>query len=250
MVFESRFVIYFFTYLIHLHPEAILFFLLFSFGIIFLYLVNNKNVVWHRTLLQKILEKHEQNTYHSRVRSKIEKYRDLSRRPKVTYILLPLLFTLALAYILLNNMLFFAVVTSGSMEPVLKKDDLVLVQNIYVEPQQGKIIMFDAEQKLPVIHRIYSITPEGIKTKGDAAENPDSWTIQKKDIKGEVVLYNNKPIIIKNIGSYFNFDPSRRKDIKYSQTFQQTAKIITKLKKMGLTIFVICILFYLFNASK
>lgn len=250
MVLHSGVIIYFFIYLLHRHPAALLLFSFFLTAITIIYVINNKNVVWHRTLAHHLIKKHRQNLRRSRIKTTVEHYRTLATRPKLTHLTIPLIITLAAAYILLNNMLFFSVVTSNSMQPVLEKNDLVLIQNIYVEPQQGDIIMFDAHQRLPVIHRIHAITPEGIKTKGDAAENPDNWLIHTEDIRGEAVLYNNKPVVIKNIGAYFNFDTSRRTDIKYSQAFHQVSTALQRLKKMGLIIFIICILYYLIHSTR
>lgn len=68
----------------------------------------------------------------------------------------------------------FSQVTSGSMEPVIQAQDLVLIhqQESY---KPGDIIIYrrDADQHL-IIHRIQSIEGSIITTKGDANKNPDT----------------------------------------------------------------------------
>ncbi|NOR48164.1 MAG: hypothetical protein GQ533_09000, partial [Methanosarcinaceae archaeon] len=131
--------------------------------------------------------------------------------------------------------------------PVLETKDLVLMQNLKVDPQQGDIIMFETkEAPMPVIHRIYSIKGENIRTKGDNAELENPWIIRKDQIQGEAIIFQGKPIVVKSIGEYLLFDPNNVQITKYGSEIYQMSKIIKNIKNLGLTIFIICILLYIF----
>jgi signal peptidase I len=176
-------------------------------------------------------------------------YSELSRRPRVLPVLVPLIITGLTAYIILNKLVFFAIITTGSMSPALEVKDLVLMQNLKVDPQQGDIIMFETEEaNMPVIHRVYSASSSGIRTKGDASEFADGWTLKKDQIRGEAVLFQGKPMIVKNIGEYLLFDPANIKITQYGSEFYRISEIIKNVKQLGLTIFIICILLYIFTA--
>ncbi len=109
--------------------------------------------------------------------------------------------------------------------------------------------MFETKDaKMPVIHRVYSAGSTGIKTKGDAAEFVDGWTLKKDQIRGEAVLFQGKPIIVKNISEYLLFDPKEVRITKYGSEFYRISEIIKNVKQLGLTIFIICILLYIFTA--
>lgn len=77
-----------------------------------------------------------------------------------------------------------SVVLSGSMEPALSVNDLVIVreQQIY---EQNDIIVYQDGNSL-VIHRIISIDGDEIITQGDANNTADS-PIKVSDIKGKAM---------------------------------------------------------------
>lgn len=89
-----------------------------------------------------------------------------------------------------------AVILSGSMEPNLSIDDMIIVkeQNDY---KVGDIVVFQKDYTL-VVHRIISIEENEIITKGDANDTEDK-PITKENIKGEVV--NS----ISGVGKLVNF---------------------------------------------
>jgi hypothetical protein len=121
------------------------------------------------------------------------------------------------------------------------------MQNLKVDPQQGDIIMFEIkEEPIPIIHRIYSISGENIRTKGDAAELVDDKVIRKDQIQGKAIIFQGKPIVVKSIGEYLLFDPNNVRITKYGSEIYQISKIIKNIKNLGLTIFIICILLYIF----
>lgn len=77
-----------------------------------------------------------------------------------------------------------AVVLTGSMEPTIMQDDLILVaQQETYEPDD--IVVYQSGPMI-VCHRILSIEDETVTTQGDANNAPDA-PIRLETIKGEVV---------------------------------------------------------------
>lgn len=78
-----------------------------------------------------------------------------------------------------------AVVASGSMEPALSVDDLVLnhAQSSYTE---GDIITFRSGISLTT-HRIVDVTESGYSTRGDANNTADPDAVAPEDVVGRVV---------------------------------------------------------------
>ena len=78
-----------------------------------------------------------------------------------------------------------AVIVSGSMEPALSVDDLILnhIQSSYVE---GDIITFRSGNSLTT-HRIVAVTQEGYVTQGDANNAADLNVVSSNAIVGRVV---------------------------------------------------------------
>lgn len=81
--------------------------------------------------------------------------------------------------------LHMAVVLSGSMEPAISPNDLILVSE-REDYQVGDIVMYQTEG-LPVTHRIVSRTETGIVTQGDTNNTADG-EISQNQIIGKVVL--------------------------------------------------------------
>lgn len=80
-----------------------------------------------------------------------------------------------------------AVVVSGSMEPELRINDLVIVkaQQGY---ELGDVIMFyDSSAGAYVTHRIVSVSAEGFGTQGDANNAPDQYLVPTDAVVGKVV---------------------------------------------------------------
>jgi len=170
-------------------------------------------------------------------------------QPRLWKTLLPLAIAVAISYVLLNQMVFAAVVTSGSMELVLEKYDIVIAQKLYLTPETGDIIVLEVETvRLPVIHRIISVSRSGIKTKGDARVFEDGWTLDRDQIHGEILTYGGDPVVIKNIGRYILFDPAEKVTItsKYGSEFYRTTQLVKYIKKMDLIIAIVCISLYIY----
>ena len=238
-------IIYSSFYLYYNHLSIIIgFLLLISFFYVF-YRINTNKINIIPGLINPIIKKSPNQK--KSIKDQTKRYRELSRRPKILPALVPLLITGFTAYIILNKLLFFAIITSESMSPTLETKDLVLMQNFKTDPQQGDIIMFDTkEAKMPVIHRIYSISDNNIRTKGDAVELVDNWIMKKDQIQGEAISFQGKPIVVKNLGEYLLFDPNTVRITKYGSEMYRISQIIKNIKNLGLTIFIICILLYLF----
>ena len=153
-----------------------------------------------------------------------------------------LLTTLIISFILYNYV-FFTVPTSNSMIPTFEAGDLVLMQRYDVETSIGDIVMFNVAligTDQIVTHRVYSITPDGIKTKGDNG-GIDYWTIPPEQIYAKAITIGGQPIIIKSVGYYFldaQISPA------YTQEFAFMQTIFKGGKQLGLLIFIICLVAY------
>jgi signal peptidase len=201
-----------------------------------------------------LAEKYQRTSRKDKVNATMSMYREHAKKFRLRTILLPIAITLFVAYILSAHLFFFAIVTSGSMEPTFKKGDLVFMQNILVKPKVGDIIMFPDPQGITVgnkpvtiTHRINEITGDTIRTKGDNNPAPDTWRIDKKDILGKAIILNYKPVVLKDVGQYFLLD---FRTTQYSAEFLAIAKTIQNMRTMGIMIFFVCLVLYLFLSIK
>lgn len=81
----------------------------------------------------------------------------------------------------------FSVVVSGSMEPALSVNDLI-VTHAEEEYAVGDVIMFyDASRGEYVTHRIVLASGAGYATKGDANNAQDAFTVPPSAVVGKVV---------------------------------------------------------------
>ncbi len=78
-----------------------------------------------------------------------------------------------------------AVVLSGSMEPTLSVNDLVIIRETE-QVEAGDVIVFQNGDEL-IIHRVVAATEEEIITRGDANDNDDS-PITLDAVKGKLVV--------------------------------------------------------------
>jgi len=147
----------------------------------------------------------------------------------------------------MTNKLFWAVVTSNSMAPTLKRGDMYLAQAIYVEPKVGDIVMFKrSDIQPPITHRILKIEGDRIYTGGDAS-GPDPWFITKEDIIAKAVMIGGKPIVIRGFGSYFILDAKEMRSIgPYGQEYLFYKNLVQTFKSYALAIIIICISLYLY----
>ncbi|HJH29623.1 MAG TPA: signal peptidase I [Methanosarcinaceae archaeon] len=153
-----------------------------------------------------------------------------------------LLTTLLIGFILYSYV-FFTTPVSNSMRPTFEVGDLVLMQKFDTESQKGDIVMFGQAfigKDQIIIHRVYSVTPEGIKTKGDAGAI-DYWITRPEQIYAKAITIGGQPIVIKSVGHYFL---DTQISSSFAREFGFMQAIVQGGKKFGLLIFVICIVAY------
>lgn len=76
-------------------------------------------------------------------------------------------------------------VRSESMRPTIDMGDVIITGPLSSKaaPEVGTIITYEYKSEL-VTHRVFSIDGQTLKTKGDAVEDPDPWTVNLTDVRG------------------------------------------------------------------
>jgi len=97
------------------------------------------------------------------------------------------------------------VVVSGSMEPVMYRGDIVIIDKNPSAINVGDIVVYNAVWfNQPVIHRVIKIqnTTDGplYTIKGDNNPAPDPYLVKKDQIISKVVTIGNRPVIIPKVG--------------------------------------------------
>jgi len=98
------------------------------------------------------------------------------------------------------------VVVSGSMEPVLYRGDIVIINTDPSTVQVGDIVVYQATWfPQPVIHRVIQIGQDQsgntvMVTQGDNNPAPDPAPVYPNQIISKVVNINGQPLIIPKIG--------------------------------------------------
>lgn len=77
-----------------------------------------------------------------------------------------------------------AVVLTGSMEPTIRIDDLIIVSESE-SYEEGDVVVYQNGSML-IVHRIVEMGPDTVITQGDANNAPDA-PVRKEMIKGEVI---------------------------------------------------------------
>ncbi len=81
-----------------------------------------------------------------------------------------------------------AVVISGSMEPAIGVDDMIVIKD-KKSYQVGDVITFSTGGNLPVTHRIVGTDEQGrFLTKGDANNGVDREPVAQADVLGKVIV--------------------------------------------------------------
>jgi len=85
--------------------------------------------------------------------------------------------------------MFFAAYAGPSMNPTLREPEMMEVVPYDNRPLRvGDVAFFlSPEADQPVVHRIVRVTPAGISTLGDNNTQEDTYLLQPKHIKGQVV---------------------------------------------------------------
>lgn len=85
------------------------------------------------------------------------------------------------------------IVITGSMEPVIQVNSIVLLEPVEFEDLEvGDIIRYTAYQGYSVMHRVISKNSSYVTTKGDANERPDTFVVTPAQITGRVVEIHNE----------------------------------------------------------
>jgi signal peptidase len=177
-------------------------------------------------------------------RARKKRFIERTARPKVMLLLLPVIIFIIIVYLFLSHTVFFAVVTSDSMNPALRTGDLVLMQSADMEINGGDIIMFSIPtEKNMVIHRVDGVTAEGIYTKGDATNATDDWVVNIEDVQAKVTEIGGNPIVLKGVGWYFIQNPPASAPTSAEMRF--TSVMLITLKNIGIVLFMLCVTLYL-----
>jgi signal peptidase len=174
--------------------------------------------------------------------------RTLVIKPKPLRAFLPLFILIAVVIFLLNNIVYFAVITSDSMSPTFNKGDMVLMTK-YTDVETDDIIMFSVEtEQFPVIHRVYKINGENITTKGDFNPTEDRWILNNSVIVSEAVTIGDKPVVLKGVGTYFLEDDETH--ARYSGEIEFNRLLLQGMKNIAIYIFFAAVLLYIFFTAK
>jgi signal peptidase I len=92
-----------------------------------------------------------------------------------------------------------AAITSGSMWPVLKKGDLVLIQKVGREELKVGDIVVWSNPKGFTIHRLVKLNPDTFVTRGDGNFKDDA-AVPYKDLVGRALTLGKKPLRIPYLG--------------------------------------------------
>lgn len=168
--------------------------------------------------------------------SKIYKRNSSERFSSIFYVIILLL----VAFIVFNQYVNFIVVTSESMSPTVNRGDIVLVQSIFKTPAVGDIVQFDSPgSRLPVFHRVFSLTSIGYITKGDASAVQDRVPVRDSQLQARAITILDKPIIVRDVGELFIVES---KTTKYGSDLAFTTGLVGIFKTLALIIFVLSLL--------
>ena len=109
-----------------------------------------------------------------------------------------------------------ATITSGSMWPVLKVDDLILIKGIRgQEAEIGQIIVYQNAAQGFTIHRLIRKENGMLVTKGDA-NNAEDLPISEKDVIGRSLSIGSRPVRIPYLGIVAKMFGPRLKNFEMS----------------------------------
>ncbi len=170
-----------------------------------------------------------------------------NRNTALTIAVVEILAFLIVIYLGLTMKIFFAAVLSNSMYPTFERGDIVLVQTIFKEPQEGDIIMFvHKEFGHSVTHRVLRVEGDKVYTGGDSS-GPDGDPISKEDIIGKAILIFGKPIVVKGVGNYFILDVKELRDITpYGQEYLFYKKLLDAFRQYAIAVIIIGISAYIY----
>jgi len=103
-------------------------------------------------------------------------------------IILLLILMLYFGSLFLSADLQFITVVSGSMSPMIKAGDVILISKVKLEEIKEQDIITFRKGKTLITHRIIEIENNSFKTKGDANEDSDIELVKAGQVVGKVIL--------------------------------------------------------------
>jgi signal peptidase len=180
----------------------------------------------------------------SRTKAFLIHLRTITFKPKLIKGFLPLIILFLIVILLLNNYLYFAVITSDSMSPTFSRGDMVLMTK-FSDVEEGDIIMFPApDMQFPVVHRVHGVEGPNITTKGDFNPTEDSWSINESEVMSEAVMVNDKPIVMKGVGTYFLEDYEETP--RYSSEIEFNRILLQGMQTIAIYIFLSAVFLYIY----
>lgn len=144
------------------------------------------------------------------------------------------------------------VVVSDSMVPEFERGDIILTQSMFLDVQQNDIITFDVRNRnIDVTHRIIDIKSNRIITKGDNNPYKDDYKTTQENVLYKTIIFNDHPIVIKDIGALFITDYSVQGRIyKYGDQFTFLQQLSATIKSWGYLITIIALFGYVLSMKK
>jgi signal peptidase len=211
------------------------------------YLVVAKGFVPPVRAFSRFIDMYSKHTRNKRVKEKMYEYETICGMHKPSVLGSTIVFSVIVLIIslLLFKVVFFMVITSGSMSPTLERGDLVLMQRIHTDAGVGDIITFrETDVLLPITHRVVSVTKAGMRTKGDARGRMDPWLVPQEEIEAKAILISGKPIVLKDVGDYFILDPKQMRVGRYGTEYAFIKNVLITVRMYGYALCIIAILGY------
>jgi signal peptidase len=206
----------------------------------------NKQVLSYR-LLRKVISTGSRNNILKIYMGRFREHREPRSGRNIIIQVLPFLLVVGVIFFLGNQYVYFGTVLSGSMEPVFKKGDLVLMQTIYKEPQIGDIISTSIYgYREPITHRVIEINNYGIRTKGDNNQAQDDWILKKDKIVGKAVIIGGQPVIIRGLGGILVAEAGEFSILNRITTDFGTRALFMQFRSMQPLIIFFATIFYFF----
>ena len=196
-----------------------------------------------RFLDQRIISFLKRQRYQHREKSYLAQIKP-EKRHTLTHAV-PVLLTLCIFLLLATKSIFFAAVVSGSMQPTFERGDLVLMQSLHKTVNERDIIMFNNNiYAHPITHRAVEVSDKGIRTKGDANQYVDAWTLGEGNVVGKVVTLGGRPIVIKDWGIFFILENRGEALPLFGSDYAKYQLFLSVLRTYGLVISLISLLIY------
>lgn len=142
-----------------------------------------------------------------------------------------------------NNVFIFgvrpAIIITGSMEPVVKVNGIVLLEPVKFEDIKiGDIVRYDDYRGFSVLHRVQTKTVSYLTTKGDANERPDDFVVTAGQITGRVIsIHNWTADILTPIFGKFKYENMKGSMIRYGLGFVILITLFVLLVVLFIVIF-------------